>query len=163
MKQLTIQKCAYCKKVICCKQKTCANCRIRARDNRLKHIQRERTYQSQRWAHRAVVHSKIADKNKNRTYKPRDYITHQRLRFLRTLLKNKCVYCQTEMQTENRRLPNGLSVERINRKLPHVKSNVFLCCFRCNCVGGRGMPGPIIQQCFYELKNKHFMRQLRVR
>ena len=157
--QLIMKPCKKCKKTICSKRSRCLLCIKKASTLRLKNIQREKDYQSTNWAKRAIVHSRIADRNKNRTYNKKDYITHTRLEFLQKLIGNKCVYCQTEMQCINRRKPDGITIERINRRFPHVKNNVTLCCFHCNCVGGKGVPGHIIQQCFSELRNKHFNKQ----
>ena len=152
--QLTIELCSKCKKTKCCKQKQCVTCRGRSKQSRLKHIQTERDYQSKRWAYRACVHSRIADKNANRTYKSNTFITPPRLEFLRTLQQNECIYCHTTMQIKHRRKPDGLTVERIDGNKPHIKNNVALCCFRCNCKSGRGRPGIIIQQVFSELRDK---------
>ena len=157
--QLTIKKCNQCKKSICSKRSRCISCIEKRSIWRANNRQKEKDYQAKNWTKRAIVHSRIADRNKNRTYKQEDYITPSRLEFLQKLLKNKCVYCSTEMQSTHRRKPNGITIERINQKFPHVKNNVLLCCFRCNCVGGRGNPGYIIQQCFAELRNKHFNKQ----
>ena len=145
--QLTIKKCKQCKRLTCSKQNRCVICR-----------QREKDYQARRWKERVIVHSRIADRRKNRTYKQEDFITPERIGFLQKLLNNQCIYCKIEMQNTNRRKPNGITVERIDRRFAHVKNNCFLCCYRCNCVGGRGVPGHIIQQCFSELR-KYFNRK----
>ena len=152
--QLTIEPCSKCRKAKCCKQKQCIKCRERAKQSRLKNIQTERDYQAKRWAHRATVHSRIADKKSNRLYQSNTFITPKRLEFLRDIQHNKCIYCYTPMQIENRRKPNGLTVERVDGKKPHTKNNVALCCFRCNCKSGRGRPGIIIQQVFSELRDR---------
>ena len=141
--QLTIKPCTKCKKCISTRKRWCPKCRGKVAK-----------YQAKRWANRACVHSKLADNNANRPFQDELFITPERLRFLRTLQQNKCVYCRTVMQTENRRCPNGLTIERVNNKVAHLKDNVLLCCFRCNCRGGRGNPGAIIQNCFRELKIK---------
>lgn len=142
--QLSIKSCTRCKRIHCNPdRKRCLHCRDYIAQ-----------YQAIRWANRAIVHSRNADANAKRPFENHTYITPERLQFLRKLQQNKCVYCRTVMQTDNRRYPNGLTVERVNNKVAHLKDNVLLCCFRCNCVGGRGNPGHIIQNCFNELKLK---------
>ena len=140
MNQLQIKSCTKCNRLVCTKRRWCPTCR---------RVNAE--YQSRRWAHRACVHSRIADENAKRTYKQEDFITPERLIFLKKLQEDKCVYCETQMQTANRRLSDGLTIERINNKLAHTKHNTVLCCNRCNCVGGRGDAGFILQHCFPEL------------
>ena len=141
--QQKIESCTKCKRLICCKRKWCPQCRTKLAK-----------YQSKRWAHRACVHSRLADHNADRQYDNEDYITPERLQFLKKLLNDKCVYCKIKMQTDNRRKPNGLTIERVNNKLAHTKHNIILCCHHCNCVGGRGNPGFILQNCFSELREK---------
>lgn len=141
--QLTIRSCTKCKRLITSTRRWCPTCRTKCAK-----------YQSGRWANRACVHSKIADQKANRRYNNDDFITPSRLVFLRSLQRDECVYCKTKMQTGHRRKPNGLTIERINNKLPHIKHNIVLCCFHCNCVGGRGNPGHILQNCFSELLTK---------
>ena len=146
--QLAIKSCTRCKRRYCNpKRMHCLSCR-----ETIAH------YQAIRWAHRAIVHSRISDVNAKRAFEPHEYITPERLHFLRRLQESKCVYCRTVMQTENRRRPNGLTIERVNNGVAHLKTNVVLCCSHCNCVGGRGNPGPIIQNCFGELKLKQALQ-----
>ena len=141
--QTKIKSCKKCDRLICTKKRWCPPCRGKLA-----------SYQAKRWAHRACVHSKLSDQNANRPFNPEDFITPTRLVFLKQLQGGRCVYCHTDMQTDHRRKPNGLTIERVNNKLAHTKHNIVLCCFRCNCVGGRGCPGHILQSCFTELLQK---------
>ena len=142
--QLAIKSCTRCKRMYCnAKRKRCRTC--------WEYVAK---YQARRWANRVIVHSRVSDKNAKRPFEDHEYITPERLHFLRRLQESKCVYCRTVMQTDNRKRPNGLTIERVNNDVAHLKDNVLLCCYRCNCVGGNGNPGPIIQNCFNELKQK---------
>ena len=134
--QQSLEKCRLCPRLISCSHKACKPCREKRRLYRLKHIQEEQIYQSKRWAHRAVVHSKCADTLSHRSFEQDKYITPEHLHTIRRTQHNSCFYCTTEMQIKNRRKPNGLTVERLDNTLPHEKLNTVLACFRCNCRSG---------------------------
>ena len=78
------------------------------------------------------MHSKLSDAKMERPVVEQTYITPDRIRALRRLQKNKCLYCGNALQVLNRRRPDGLTVERIKNALPHNSDNVILACHRCN-------------------------------
>ena len=91
----------------------------------------DKFYQKMRWAHRMVMHSKTADRKAHRTSTD-DYVTPGHLERLRKVQKNSCTYCKVPMQTENRRAPDGLTIQRLDNSLPHSKNNCILACWKCN-------------------------------
>ena len=46
--------------------------------------------------------------------------------------KNLCYYCDVYMNWFSRKLPDGLTVERLDSSRPHHKTNCVLCCHSCN-------------------------------
>ena len=124
--------CLKCKGEKECPQQLCITCRKAIATSRRKRVYREKDYQSRRWSYRACVHSRLTDKKKNRTYARGDYITPDRLKQVREIQDNKCIYCETELQTYNRKRPNGLTIERLDNNFAHVISNCVICCFHCN-------------------------------
>ena len=124
--------CLKCKCEKSCPQQLCSTCRNTIAQNREKKTYVEKEYQSHRWAHRVCVHSKLTDKKKNRSFNQNNYITPNRLKQIREIQDNKCIYCNTELQTYNRKRPNGLTIERLDNNLAHITSNCVICCFHCN-------------------------------
>ena len=151
-------KCYRCRQEKTCWQTSCIVCRAKRQLSRMKHIQTEREYQARRWAERCVVHSKLSDRKADRTFQEDDYIQASRLRFLRTLQNNKCIYCNIEFQTTNRQKKGGLTIERLHSDLPHLTTNCVLCCFPCNCKSYYTR-FPVIQHTFRELLQRHTNKQ----
>ena len=117
--------------------KKCQTCRTnesnyRKKTRNARRKSQERSYQIKNWFNRCLYLSKQADKRKNRT-SDEEYITPERLCTLRVLQENKCFYCDTELQVENRKQSNGLTIERLDNAKPHTMNNVILCCSSCNC------------------------------
>ena len=112
-----------------CRQKESA---YRKRTRNLARKQQEREYQQKNWFNRCLYLSRQSDNKKNRTSEE-PYITADRLKALRVLQDNRCFYCDKELQVQNRKQHDGLTIERLNNKEPHSMSNVILCCHRCNC------------------------------
>ena len=79
-----------------------------------------------------INHSKDSDKIHKRTYKEEDYISGTDLLALREQLHNKCKYCYTPLQTDNMQAHDGLTIERLDNKIAHVKGNCTLACSKCN-------------------------------
>ena len=138
--------------------KKCPTCRAseskyrkETRDDRRKN--QERDYQRKNWPNRCLYLSKNADRRKDRT-SDEPYITPQRLVTLRILQDNKCYYCDTELQVQNRKKPDGLTIERINNSKPHTISNVILCCHRCNCKKLSNKITTSTFEIFYKICNK---------
>ena len=115
----------------------CETCRVEEsnwrKKNRGNRAQKEREYQQKNWDKRCVMHSKCADRKYKREFDSQEYITAKRLRTLRMLQKNRCFYCDVELQIKNRKRPNGLSIERLQNDRPHCSDNVVIACHRCNC------------------------------
>ena len=87
-----------------------------------------------RWMYRIVRDSKHNDKFRGRTdYDPADYIDTETLVHLQQAQQNKCNWCGVFMDwMERRSNPRGLTVDRLDNALPHIKTNVVLACKRCN-------------------------------
>ena len=149
-----------CKKCKCekdCPQQLCIACRKTTASIRRTRVYREKDYQSRRWAHRVCVHSRLTDKKKQRIYTKNEYITPDRLKQMREIQDNKCIYCKCEMQTDNMKAPDGLTIERLWNDLPHTIPNCVLCCSHCNLRTkhpGNHKNYPIIHYCFRELLEK---------
>ena len=95
--------------------------------------QQEHNYHVKNWAKRIMTHSIRSDLQKGRPVNNQLYVTECQLKKLRKYQRNRCYYCKILMQVENRRLPDGLTSERIHPgNNPHNCDNVVLCCHRCN-------------------------------
>ena len=89
-------------------------------------------WQCDNWPKICVKLSKISDKNANRPWKEKDYVTPS---FLLAQLDEQwkvCFWCGVSMQTKQRNAPDGLTIERLYNHLPHIKTNSVLSCHRCN-------------------------------
>jgi len=86
------------------------------------------------WFNKIPRDSKRNDRVAGRTeYDQADYINTAFLFHLQTKQQNKCYYCWSELSwMERRTAKNGLTVERINSTLPHIRSNCVLACKSCN-------------------------------
>ena len=152
-------KCIRCKNPKSCHQQKCIPCRQAIAAYRLLHIDKEKQYQSNRWAYRCVVHSRLADRKAQRDF-TEEYITPVRLQFIRGLQQNKCIYCRCEMQTLNRKMRDGLTIERIDNSKAHITKNCVLSCHQCNMRTSRRHYVPIIQHVFGELLQKIYQTNL---
>ena len=87
-----------------------------------------------RWYNRIVRDSRHSDKKKRRTnYEEADFIDADRLLELQNEQENKCYYCFEALNwMERRSSKQGLTVERLDDFLPHIKSNCVLACKSCN-------------------------------
>lgn len=117
--------------------KKCHGCQVaeneyRQRTRTDKRAKQEKEYRENHWFNRCCYLSRSSDKRRNNVCKPEHFITGTRLRTLQILQLNRCFWCETIMQVENRRGGTGLTVERLNNEKPHALSNCLLCCSRCN-------------------------------
>ena len=71
-------------------------------------------------------------KPKDFTWNEKDYITRKYIDILRDFQEDRCAYCNILMQTINRNLPDGMTLEALDSTKPHVRSNCCLACKRCN-------------------------------
>jgi hypothetical protein len=53
---------------------------------------------------------------------------------MRVNQKDHCQSCNTIMQVQNRKLADGLTIERLDATFGHTKENCVLACWECNCV-----------------------------
>ena len=125
------------------KLKRCSHCRkyfgdYRKKDKEKINLQNQAS-KRRNWTRVIVENSRKEDKKRGRY--PEDdsgFITRE---FIEDLWKDQegiCIYaylrddCCAEMQTENRKLDNGCTVERLNNDIGHLKTNCVLCCCHCN-------------------------------
>ena len=129
--------CVTCRKPLNDSRRKCFTCRTYEntwrKNTRTRRVEQERLYKQRTWAKRMVMHAKLADTKYNRPINPQEYITPKRIEYLRKLQHNQCFYCKTELQNTNRRLHDGLSLERLSSALPHTQHNCVLACHRCTC------------------------------
>ena len=82
-----------------------------------------------------VNNYKLQDKNKNRSFDDKDYITEGWIGD--QFMKNpQCCLCSKSFElsiNENNDVISDLTVDRINNNLPHIKNNCRLACLHCNC------------------------------
>mgnify|MGYP003707260405 CR=1 FL=1 len=119
-------------------RKKCVTCRTNENEWRKKTRSRrtgvERLYCQKNWDKRCVFLARTSDLKYKREIVDHSYITPGRLRTLRVLLRNKCYYCGVELQVDNRKQRNGLTIERLHGGMtPHSEDNCILCCHSCNC------------------------------
>ena len=74
--------------------------------------------------------SYVSDKKYNRLDMP-NFIDSEFCKLLIQESECKCCYCNTDLELVNH-TNNLISIERINNKIGHIKSNVKIACLRCN-------------------------------
>ena len=130
--------CSRCKGVLETNYQSCSNCLRLQRE--YKHTNREhikvvnKTWKRVNWAKRMVCHSRGSDVIYGRL--PADmsnYIDPQYLHKLRTAQNNRCAFCTIDMQTDNRKHSDGLTIQRLDNTIGHTKPNCLLSCAQCNC------------------------------
>ena len=135
----------------------CSKCRglesIWRKNTRDRRRDQEKRYKQSIYDQRICCHSKDSDTKMNRPVIEHSYITPRRIRMLRRLQRNKCLYCSQTLQVLNRRQPDGLTVERLRNYLPHNSDNVILCCHQCNVrrIGNKKNIGKTNLQIFYDI------------
>jgi hypothetical protein len=139
-------------------KKKCTRCLAAAarykKKTRDKHRARqEREYRSSVWYKRCLYRARKTDEVKNRVEEG-PYMTEARLKTLRILQLNKCYYCDRSLQVENRRAPDGLTIERLSNARPHSKANCVLCCHHCNVSRVGDHIDDDIHQAYYSILRK---------
>ena len=89
-------------------------------------------WQVANWPKICVKMSKVSDQKSNRPWNETEYVTPN---FLLAQLDHQwevCFWCGIVMQTQNRKAPDGLTIERLYNNLPHTMSNCVLACHTCN-------------------------------
>lgn len=90
---------------------------------------------SKNWKKLIVNASRRSDKVHQRSYNDDDFISREFLQDTLDEQDGKCYYCGSQMLYGlgvSRRHHLGLTVQRINNTIAHVKSNCVLVCFMCN-------------------------------
>ena len=90
---------------------------------------------SKYWYKSIVITSKKKDISLNRCWNEEDYITPEFVLFLNEQQESKCIYCKVTMkygEGQPRNISNGLTIQRMNCDLAHIKSNCVLSCMKCN-------------------------------
>ena len=153
--------CVRCGQVKYTNLRKCKGCRVLEsewrRYTRDRRRNQERWYKQSIYDKRIVMHSKLSDIKMNRPIMEQCYITPERIRTLRRLQNNACLYCSTTLQIINRREPDGLTCERIKNAEPHNQDNVILCCHRCNVrrIGNKINQGKTNLEIFYDIWCKY--------
>ena len=76
--------------------------------------------------------SKQSDIQKNR-YDETNYVDMEHLFKLMEIQEGNCVYCGVEMVIDDFTLSkDGVSLQRIDNSLGHIKTNCVMSCFKCN-------------------------------
>lgn len=91
---------------------------------------------------RMVYSSKTTDNLHNRIYAEHEYITADFLMDMYEKQQGKCYYecCKNDMllsfdnTARDKRL---ITIQRLDNSYAHIKSNVCLACFECNCIKHR--------------------------
>lgn len=87
------------------------------------------------WYKAIVKDSKYSDIYLNRVWNQEGYITPDFVKFLNQQQEGKCIYCQVKMlygEGQARNVPDGLSIQRMDNSIGHMKSNCVLSCLKCN-------------------------------
>ena len=145
-------KCKSCKNKAIDGITSCDECRKKQRvryQNNKKHIrEQQKAYRKGVWGCFTVkcVTLRRNDKLRKRLpWKEEEFITPE---YLSALWKsnNTCHYCGVLMTLKGdlRKLQNGCTVERLDNKLAHTKSNCVLACTKCNRKRGVKTPEQMI-------------------
>ena len=90
-------------------------------------------WKQKNWHRRVCCHAMDNDRKADRL--PEDmseYVTPNYVKNLRLYQENQCAYCDIDMQTENRKAPDGLTLQRMANGVGHTKANCLIACFSCN-------------------------------
>ena len=85
------------------------------------------------WVQRVLNAAMRTDKKYNR-YDKLTFITRHYIEKWFWQQKGKCFYCKKNMQTKDRRLPDGCTIERLDNNFGHTYHNCVLACNYCNCI-----------------------------
>ena len=110
-----------CKRPAVKDRRKCAKCLACGRRTRVIH-----------WEVTMVNQSKTSDRKKKFKWQPEEYITGDWLKFLYKTQPD-CYWCGASyLCTKNRRHNRGLTIERLDNRLPHLKRNCVFACAWCN-------------------------------
>ena len=68
----------------------------------------------------------------SRDFTPPDFIDRPWVLDTREEQQNKCFVCNIELQTKKMNLHDGLTIDRFDNDLAHLKSNCAITCWKCN-------------------------------
>ena len=88
-------------------------------------------------------------KEKGNKSLPKNYIEVNDVKILIEVQDNKCYICKEPFKEYNAGCKNQLTLDRINSKNPHLKGNILLACWYCNCYGYNRQ-----RECKYKCCNK---------
>jgi len=72
----------------------------------------------------------------NKKYLPKNYIDITDIKILLDIQKNKCYMCDINVKLKYESgCKNQFTCDRINGKNPHLKGNILIACWYCNCIG----------------------------
>lgn len=116
--------------------KSCTPCRninnSRRRKNNAKSKITDKLYRKRRWGAKKVWDNQKKDRTRF-TWNPSEYMTEQWVYDTNASQQQRCYYCKIDCQRTNMRgIQNGLQIERLDNKLPHLKTNCVICCQACN-------------------------------
>ena len=129
--------CKRCKKPTDCAYLTCSVCRCKSREYKEKNKAAcaivVKLWKQRNWHRRVCCHAMDNDRKADRL--PSDmseYVNPPYVKSLRVYQENQCAYCDIDMQVENRKEHDGLTLQRMAKGIGHTKANCLLACFSCN-------------------------------
>ena len=129
--------CKRCKKTNDGDHLTCSVCRAKSneykRNNKSACALMVKLWKQRNWHRRMCSHAVDNDRKMSRL--PADmsgYVSPEYVKRLREYQQNQCAYCDINMQTENRKAPDGLTLQRMANNIGHTKANCLLACSSCN-------------------------------
>jgi len=102
-------------------------------------LQRAKNFASKHWAKRIILDSKRVDQEHGR-YVEVNHIDEPFIAKTLAAQESKCAYCNQTMlfgEGVKRNQPLGLTIQRIDNAMGHVKANCILCCFLCNIIAAQ--------------------------
>ena len=82
-----------------------------------------------------VQNYKNQDNKAKRAFKADDYIDEEFIFTQQKKMNNKCSYCLKDLEIfidNDNTVKSNLTIDRIDNKLAHIKSNCKICCHHCN-------------------------------
>ncbi len=103
------------------------------RDYRYANRDKTREYVISHWPNFMVYAGRKADRKSNRLpFDMATFITPDGILDMWDAQQHRCWYCNVVMQTENRRLCDGCTIERLDNSIGHTSDNCVLACHECN-------------------------------
>ena len=112
--------CQRCSQVNTTTHRTCPAC-----------LEYYRVWKAANWKKRVLESGRTTDRKKNR-YSWEDALTEACLEKMYGDQDGRCHYCFVIMNTARRKIPCGLTLQRLNNSVGHNKGNCVLACHKCN-------------------------------